>query len=192
MTQGLTRLQRWSHYISLLILLLGFLYGLNLRETVINRTRTYVNIQAGIRLEYPSNWLIDENSTSYLFRVRDMTRIGFKTTIQVSIEPLGEAMTPRGLLNSLALQRSTELPQYNTLSIDQITEPEQDLYGMTYYFTTSEVGTGNETLPIVVIGRDVLTIVRGQAIITTFRADAQDFSSQIPIFERFLDSLEFQ
>ena len=42
----------------------------------------YVNSEVGIRALYPQHWLID-TSGDYVFRVRDLSQLGFKTTIQV-------------------------------------------------------------------------------------------------------------
>lgn len=192
--EPLTRLQRWSHYLTVLVLLLAFIYGLNIRDTLVSATRTYTNIQAGISVRYPVNWLIDENdNASYIFRVRDMTRIGFKTTIQIAVEPVGPDASPQSILNSLALQRSTQLAQYNTLSIEGTNDIDNsESFRMTYYFTTSDVDAILETLPVVVIGQDVLTIVEGQAVVVTLRADAATFDEDLQVFERFLETLEFR
>lgn len=192
--EPLTRLQRWSHYLTVLVLLLAFIYGLNIRDTLVSATRTYTNIQAGISVRYPVNWLIDENdNASYIFRVRDMTRIGFKTTIQIAVEPVGPDASPQSILNSLALQRSTQLAQYNTLSIEGTNDIDNsESFRMTYYFTTSDVDAILETLPVVVIGQDVLTIVEGQAVVVTLRADATTFDEDLQVFKRFLETLEFR
>ena len=189
----LTRLQRWSHYLTILVCVLGLLYGLNIRQSLLEATIPYTNTQAGISLRYPANWLIDEDGDSYVFRVRDMTRIGFKTTIQISVEPVGAATSPQNVLNGLTLQRATQLAQYNTLSVESTDVFDFDnQISMTYFFTTSDVDAALEPIPTVVIGHDVLVVLRGQAIIVTFRSDAATFEQDSTIFDRFLGTLDLQ
>lgn len=189
----LTRLQRWSHYLTLLVCTMGFIYGLNMRQSILGATIPYSNIQAGIDVRYPANWLIDENGQDYIFRVRDMTRLGYKTTLQIDVRPVGPTSSAEVILNSLALQRSTRLSQYRTLLLSSGRQlNERESVEMTYSFTTTEADATLESLPNVVLGRDVLVILRGQAVIISFRADARTFDNDLAVFDRFLNSLEFQ
>lgn len=188
----LTRLQRWSHYLTLTLAGLAVFYALNLRDNAIYSTTTYINSRAGITAAYPSNWLIEEDGDSFVFRVRDLTRIGYKTTIQISIVPVGPATNERNVLTSLSLERSN-LATYNILSIDNFTLPDDSSGAeMRYVFTATEANPFLESLPVVVTGVDVLTIRRGQAIVITFLADARTFEQDREYFDRFLRSLEFQ
>ncbi|NJL55267.1 hypothetical protein HC928_08835 [bacterium] len=188
----LTRLQRWAHYLTMLTFGLGLLYGINMLQSLQTATIGYVDVRAGISVRYPVNWLFDDDG-SYIFRVRDMTRIGYKTTLQISVRPIGTQSSAEIVLNNLALQRSTQLNQYRTLSITPASPlNDQPAVAMTYLFTTTEVDAALESLPIVVLGRDVLVILRGQAVIITFTSDVATFDQDLAIFDRFLDSLELQ
>lgn len=153
---------------------------------------SYVDVEAGISVRYPVNWLIDEDGP-YIFRVRDMTRIGYKTTLQITTRPVGASSSAQIILNSLALQRATELNQYRTLSITPAMPlNDQPAVAMSYLFTTTEADEALESLPTVVLGRDVLVILSGQAVIITFTSDSSTFEQDLAIFDRFLSSLEFQ
>lgn len=189
---NLTRLQRWSHYLTLILAALAIFYAFNLRDNAIYATTPYVNSRAGITAAYPRNWLIEENGDGFVFRVRDLTRIGYKTTIQISIIPVGPATNERNVLTSLSLDRSN-LATYNILSITDFSLPDDSPGAeMRYVFTATESNPFLESLPVVVTGVDILTIRRGQAIVISFLADARTFDRDREYFDRFLRSLEFQ
>lgn len=188
----LTYRQRISHYIALLFGLFVFFVGINLRDSNLNATTLYANVEAGISAEYPRNWLIDTLG-DYIFRIRDVTKIGFKTTIQVSIRPVGSGTSTRSILDALTLNRSQILAAYNVLSItDSFNLPDETTAtSMNYTYADTENDPFLESIPSVVQGIDVLVIKRGQAIIISFLADATTYQQDYPTFERFLNSLEF-
>lgn len=182
--------QRWSHYLTLLLALVMILYGVNLRASVLGATEVYTNAQAGIRASYPSGWLLDEDG-DYVFRVRDMSRIGFKTTIQVTTRPVGPDMSGFNVLDNLNITRSQSLATYGILNTEPYALPDEtDATAMNYYFVDIEPNPFLESLPVVVAGLDILTIRGGQAIIITFQADSMSFDEARAIFDRFVSNLE--
>jgi hypothetical protein len=184
--------QRWNHYLVLLFGLTAFFIGVSLRDNALNATRLYANPQAGIQAEYPENWLIDQEG-DYIFRVRNMAQIGFKTTIQVAEKPVGGATSTRSILDALNLNRSQILAAYKVLSIeDSFPLPnEQQGTGMNYTYANIDNNPFLESVPVVIHGVDILTIKRGQAIIITFLSDASTYRENYPTFEHFLASMEF-
>ena len=62
---------------------------------------------------------------------------------------------------------------------------------MSYVYVAADDNPFLQTHPNRRRGLDILTIRRGQAIIITFLSDAHTFDDNLPIFERFLDDLEF-
>jgi hypothetical protein len=188
----LTFRQRWSHYLVLLFGLMAFFIGVNLRDSILNATSSYSNPQAGIQAKYPLNWLIDQNG-DYVFRVRDMAQIGFKTTIQVAARAVGEATSTRSILDALNLNRAQLLASYKALPVDNTfaLPNEEQVTAMSYTYAAVDNDPFLQSIPVVVRGIDVLTIKRGQAIIITFLSDASTYDENYPVFERFLASLEF-
>src|SRR5215213_1918283 len=95
--------QRWAHVVTLVIGVIVFVIGLNVRNTALTATTVYENLQAGILAYYPRGWLLDtQGEEEYVFRVRDMTRSGFKTTIQISVQPVSDETTSRSIADRLA------------------------------------------------------------------------------------------
>lgn len=189
---GLTFRQRWSHYFVLIFAVVGFLTGLNLRDTALNTTATYSNPRAGIVASYPQHWLLDEGANSYIFRVRDMAVTGFKTAIEVAARPVSASTTPRNIFDTLTLERAQTRAAYNVIAEDQFILPDETAtQAMWYTYVSTEVNPFLQSLPSVVEGIDILLIKRGQAIIVTFLSDARTFDQNLPILERFLRDLEF-
>ncbi len=183
--------QRWGHYFVLLFGALALFIGINLRDSALNATKVYTNSQAGIRAEYPENWLIDEGG-SYIFRVRDVSQVGFKTTIQVAARPISSVTTERNLVDALTLSRSQTLASYTAFSTRPFLLPnEVQATAVTYTYVASESNPFLESIPVVIEGLDILAISRGQAIIITFLSDSRTYDTNYPRFEQFLASLEF-
>lgn len=183
--------QRWSHYFALLFGALAVFIGVNLRDSALYATKVYTNSQAGIRAEYPDNWLIDEGG-NYVFRVRDVAQVGFKTTIQVAARPISSATTERNLVDALTLSRSQTLASYAAFGTRPYLLPnEVQATAVTYTYVASESNPFLESIPVVVEGLDILAISRGQAIIITFLSDSRTYTANYSRFAQFLVSLEF-
>lgn len=187
----LTQRQRWSHYFVFFYAALAIFIGYNLRVATLTATVPYINSEVGIRAAYPQRWLID-TSGNYVFRVRDLPQLGFKTSIQVDVQPVSINTSARNLLDTLSLSRVSTLSGYRVLSRQPYILPdEQEATAMVYVYVSSDDNPFLETVPTVVEGMDILTIRRGQAIIVTFLSDSNTFDENLPVFERFLDDLEF-
>lgn len=189
----LTQRQRWSHYFVLIYAAVAVFIGLQLRDAALYSSVPYINTQVGIRAYYPQNWLID-TAGDYVFRVRDMSRTGFKTTIQVDVLPITPSTTARNLFDSLILNRSQVLSMFRTISRGEpyMLPDEREGVAMTYVFV-EDVGSGAflESVPVVVEGLDILSFEGDQAIVITFLSDASTYEENLPVFERFLDDFEF-
>jgi hypothetical protein len=183
--------QRWGHFLTLLVAVLALLYGLNIRAGILNATEPYTNPEAGIRVSYPLNWLLDEQG-DYVFRVRDMTRVGFKTTLQIATRPIGPETTESFIQNQLDISRARAREAYKRLDSRSYTLPDGSRgRRMEYVYAEADVNPFLQTLPVVVRGTDILAIRGGQVIIITFLADAQTYNDDLAIFDRFMADLEF-
>ncbi len=187
----LTLRQRWAHVFTLLIAVVLLLFGLNLRNNILNATATFSSARAGVQAAYPQGWLLDTDG-EYVFRVRDMTRTRYKTTMQVAVRPVGPDSTERNVAERLGLDRATRLTAYQPLGTEPYTGSD-DISGqaLTYTYVSQQSSPFLEGIPSVVRGYDVIVISGGQAVIITFRADESLFDEEFPRFERFLRSLVF-
>jgi hypothetical protein len=189
----LTQRQRWGHYFVLIYAALAVFLGIQLRDAALSASQPYINTQVGIRAYYPQNWLIDTQG-DYVFRVRDMSQTGYKTTIQVDVLPVTASTTARNLFDSLILNRSQLLSNYRTLARGEpYALPDERTGTAMRYVFVDDVGSGAflESVPVVVQGLDVLSFEGDQAIVITFLSDASLYEENLPIFERFLNDFEF-
>lgn len=190
-SRGLTLRQRWANVFVFLISILMLLFGFNLRNQVATATTYYESFEAGIRAFYPENWLIDR-SGNYVFRVRDMSRAGYKTTFQVAVQPVGPDAQERNLADRLTLDRLQTFTDYRVQALVPYLLPNGiEAQAMSYTFVATEASPFLQGVPTVVRGLDILTIRGGQAVIISYRADARNFEDELVRFERFLQDLEF-
>jgi len=182
--------QRWAFALSYLLLLLGLLLGLNLRDNVLHRVSPYSNVEAGIAAEYPAGWLLDELPPN-IFRVRDHSHPGYPTTIEARTLPLGPDIVERNLLDQLSLQRAQTLIDYVVLGYEPFAMPDDNLaLSMNYAYIARENSPFLEGSATLVRGIDILSIRRGNALVLSYRADARIFEREYPTLLAFLRSLE--
>lgn len=190
-SEGLTLRQRWATVFTVLTCIMLMLLGLNLRNQALNATTLYVSPQAGITASYPVNWLLDTTG-NYVFRVRDMSRSGFKTTFQVTVQPIGADAQERNLADRLSLDRIIQFTDYRVQPLEDYTLPNgDDAQALNYTYVSTSASPFLQSVPTVVRGLDILVIRGGQAIVAIYRADADNFEAELPRFEQFLRQLEF-
>ena len=190
-SEGLTLRQRWANVFTILVCLLLMLLGLNLRNQALNATTFYESPQAGISAQYPQNWLLD-TAGDYVFRVRDMSRTGYKTTFQVSVLPVGPDAQERNIADRLSLDRVISFTAYSVQPLEPFTFGDDiQAQALNYTYVSSDASPFLDAVPTVVRAVDILIISSGQAIVITYRADANNFDEEFPRFEQFLRQLNF-
>jgi hypothetical protein len=184
--------QRWSHIFTIAYALLALFLVLQLKNATESATVIYSDPVVGITVQYPQNWLLDTSGDSVL-RISDESAEGFKTSIEVEVLPLGVGLAERNLVDNLILSRSQALASFDVLERSTITlgEDQRPATSMIFTYVDSEDNPFLESLPTVVEGVDVITTQGGQALIVTFLSDARGFEANLPIFQRFLDDLDF-
>ncbi|MDW8172498.1 MAG: hypothetical protein RML73_08435 [Anaerolineae bacterium] len=188
---GLTLRQRWATYLTLLVALGLFAFGLSRQSAALSRKTFYSDTETGISVSYPANWLRDR-SGDYVLRVRDMARKGFKTTLQVALIPIGADVQTRNVADRLTLSRAQTLTDYSVLAIEPYVLDSNEIgIGVLYTYVARESSPFLQGLPEVIVGYDVIKIARGQAVVATFRAEAGLYESEFHVFEDFLRSLVF-
>jgi hypothetical protein len=190
--RSLTTQQQWSTYFLIAWGIIALVIVLNARQRIITASSIYTNNEAGIIATYPSGWLIDESDGSYVFRARNMQEVGFKTAYQVSLRPISPSTTTRTIIDSLALQRSQTLAAYRILSSESFQLSQTlDAQQITYTYVDSDSNPFLETIPVTVVGIDIISISRGQAVIITLLSDANHLTENRERFFDFVDQLEF-
>lgn len=146
-------------------------------------------------LRYPAGWLLEGENASAIFRAWDPSSPG---TFTPSMEIVALAAEPGTTLDAaragLSLQRSRELERYRELAAEPVTvlggEP---AILVTYAWLADPTQeSGGNGLPVVVQAQD-LVFARGEAWTrATVAADASDFDTNAPDFDRFFASLDLK
>ncbi len=187
--------QRWASYLTILAALVGLVGGAFLHSRNLNATQLFENKEAGISAQYPTNWLLQQGKTSggaldYVFRAQDPSGIPFKTTLQVSLIPVGPQARAADIPDLLNMTRATAYAAYRPLAIVPVALS-KDVQGiqMTYAFVSSETNQFLQSVPIVVEAEDVIVLHSSRAVIITYKADSQSFDRDHHYFDSFLTSL---
>ena len=187
----ITPRQRWSIAFSYMLIVAGLLLGVNQRDSLLNQTSSYNNVAVGISASYPARWLLDESADN-VFRIRDMSHLGFNTTIEVRSLPVGADGAERNLLDHLSLERSQVYIDYSVLGYEPFRLPDDSqAVSMSYTFVSRHTSPFLEGVSSIVNGLDILTIRRGQALIISFRAESSNYERELVTFYRFVENLEF-
>lgn len=191
-SEQLTTRQRWGNVFVIVLGIVSLIIAWNLRLSIENQTSQYQNNEIGIAASYPSEWLLEDNLDDAVFSVRNIQERGFKTTFTVYVQPIGQETTKRTIFDALTMQRSQTLAAYRVLEIDTYTTNNNlVLDAATYTYVDTAATPFLEIIPTVVLGMDIIIFSNEQAIIISIVSDADHFQNNLPLFDRFVTSLEF-
>ena len=186
-----TRSQRFSNYFTLIYCALALLIGVNLRDSSLYGVTAFTNREVGITAYYPTNWLFSTTDTTVL-EVQDSQRLGYKTAIRIQVIPFASGMSPRNVIDTLALDRRISLPFYKILSISERPLQTDDITTVIEYTYVADLDDPFlQLVPSVVVGEDVIIVRRNQVILVSFAADANTYQQDYEVFQRFLETLDY-
>lgn len=189
--QGLSRAQLLNSFTVLAAAAAMMLVGLLLRNSALSATVPFVDERSGIRARIPANWLVTTDNPEYIMQAEDPGATPFKTTLRISVLPVGEEAAPRNVVDTLTLQRAGRLSTYRVLSTQIITFGESEALELNYTYVQAENNPFLSAVSVVVRGRDVVVIRGLQAIVMTYLEESSRFEQHEFIFDQFLDTLEF-
>ena len=187
---GLSFTQRWTSYLALAMAAAVLFVGITLRDASLNATQTLENLEAGVRAQVPRGWLLDTQSSEYVFRAEDPDALPFKTVLQVSVLPVGPDATPNLVLDLLNMQRAPRFSTYREIARTDETLRGEPAKRMIYAYTQDERNPFQATVPLVVQGVDVVVLRRSQAVIITYREERSTFDEHLYRFENLLRTVE--
>jgi hypothetical protein len=186
--------QRWSSYLTIILAVVMLSAGYILRTRALEATQRYENTSVGISTRYPVGWLLEEptDTKEFVMRVQDPAAIPFKTTLQISLIPIGPDARLSDLPSQLHITRATTLPIYRPLTASPMKLPNgRDGLQLTYAYASVESNPRLQSLPVIVRSVDVITLRNNQALVITYRADSQSFDRYYYFFESFLRALDY-
>jgi hypothetical protein len=187
----LTRTQRWANALTVLVAMGSLALGFLLKGQTLGSTLPFRDLAAGISARYPDGWLVD-STEDYVFRAREPELSGFSTTLQVAVRAIGSDASARNILDSQTMERAQVLAAYRPFNTVPFTLPDGEAaIRHDYVYVATQTNPYLEHIPVVVHGVDIVTIKRGQAIIVSFRVEADRFEEEVWRLDQFLASLEF-
>ncbi len=182
--------QRWNSYLAITMAVGVLFLGLSMRVGNLNATQEFEDLEAGVRAQVPLGWLLDNNSTDYVFRVQDPDALPFKTLLQVSVMTVGPDATPNTILDILNIQRAPRLSNYQELSRTDTFLRDDAAKRMMYAYTEFERNPFQSSVPLVIQGVDVVMLRPGEAVIITYREERAAFETNVYRFENLLATVE--
>ena len=95
------------------------------------------------------------------------------------------------VLDGLSLQRSSDLPAYRVLSIENTSVGGTQFTRLNFAFVDSDANPFVQRIPVVVRGMDILIRDGDRVIVATYMAEEAVFDENLPSFQRFLNSLRY-
>jgi hypothetical protein len=194
MNDGLNFRQRWATFLTIGVTVMALLAGLLLRSSVEGATQLFVDSATGIAARYPADWLLERGApgADFVFRVEDPTALAFKTTLSVSIQPIGPNATVYDVAELLTLKQAQTLAAYHYLGL----APIQLANGtaatrLSYAYAASAADPFLGSVPVVVQADDVIVLSHGQAIVAGYQSDAQSYAANQRYFVAFLRALTY-
>lgn len=187
---GLTKNDRFSAVLVVLVTVSALSLGLLLRQRSISDTWRYTNAQAGIEVAYPAGWMTDEQG-NYLVRLIDPRARPYKTQYVIRVVPVAGQTSIRNILDNLTLQRSVELSAYRVFEVAEANAGGRYVTRMQFAFVQTDANPFIERLPVVVQGEDVVILDADRAIIVTLMADRESYAENVESFEEFVGSLRY-
>lgn len=189
--RGLTRSQTINSVV-IAIVAVGLLFlGYLMRNSAISASTLFEDEASGVRALIPAGWLINQESPEAILTAEDPGATPFKTFLSIRLLPVGAEATPRNVVDTLTLQRSSSLSTYRVLSLEPLLLGEDQALEMTYAYVQADNNPFLSTVPLVVQGRDVVVLRSGQAVIITYREERSRFDANEYLFENFLATVEF-
>ncbi len=189
-TPSLSFVQRWNTYLALLMAAGILLLGITLRDSALSATQTFEDLEAGVRAQLPSGWLLETGGEGFVVRAQDPDALPFKTTLQIAVLPIGPDATPNTVLDLLTMQRAPRFSTYKEIARSDETLRGDPAKRMTYAYTQDERNPFQASVPLVVEGVDVVVLRRGQAVIITYREERTAFAANLYRFEDLLQTVE--
>jgi hypothetical protein len=114
----------------------------------------------------------------------------FDAVLELRSRPLAAGADPAIVLDTLALERGSQVTAYKTLSTDQVSVGGETATRRTFAYVHVDRNPYVDRLPAVVQGTDLALRGDDRVIVATFLAGADDFEADYRYFRAFVESLE--
>jgi hypothetical protein len=181
--------QRVADWAAIIVTIVAVLAGWLIKNSVQNRSIPFAN--SGISARIPEGWLATKTQGNEILHVTDPLSSGFGTTYTIENIPVATDATVDQVVSMLTLQRGQSMNSYRVLEQQAVTVSGQAAYEIGYVYVESNPNLTHNQIPNIVQGMDYIFLNGDHAIVATYWADANKYTSDLERFQSFLSSLKF-
>lgn len=187
-----SRAQGLAEWMVILLVAIALIAGWGLKASAENAVERYS--ANGITLSYPAHWMPSRPSDGSL-RFRDTQAGGVPATITVrpasACSAEAAAATVAAEAEGLILTHGSNLTAYSTLSTASAAFRGQPARRVSYAYVQDNANAFLQSLPVVMLGEDLVTYQQGQVYVISLRATQGEFAAAQGKFEALLGSIAF-
>ncbi len=142
---------------------------------------TYQNPSAGIKIEYPQNWNLQEILDPITKEVVEIFSPNYQASLLITVEPLPQPIS----LNEYSNQQTQNIKQFATPPYQMNTQ-EDTLAKRRAFMVTYEANEGGK----IIKRKEVWTLKNQKAYVVTYQAETGVYSNFLPTVETMINSLE--
>ncbi len=188
-TKSTSNGQLFADWVMIVLTLAALVAGWFVMNGVQGRSVSFES--AGISAQTPLGWLTSSVKGNEILHVSDPLSSGFSTTYTIQNIPIASGSTVNDVVSQLILDRGQTLDSFRVLDQRPVTVNGQEAYEMDYVFVDSNPDPTHNSLPNVVRGQDFIFLKADHAVVATYWADENSYTSDLGRFQRFLGSLKF-
>lgn len=178
-----------GEWLVILMVIVALLAGWGVKSLAENQVSLYQ--MGNLSLAYPAGWSVSTSDGVTTFK--DMRSGGAPPVIQIATIPIVAARPATQTLaleaDALALSRAQELVAYRILEMDDTaTLHGQPALRVSYVFVLDEPDAFEQHLPLVMLGKDLLTCQGDQVIVFSLQAAQAEFEQAQRHFHKLVDS----
>jgi hypothetical protein len=180
---------RYAEVAVLVLTAIALLLGWTLMNNVESRAVKFE--QNGLTAFVPAGWRTSQGDGDVLVSAADLTSGGFATTYMVRALPVAKDASLKDTASLLTLNDGQTYTAYRVLDSQPVTINGREAYKVTYAYVESNPDMTHADLPTVVRGVDYIFLSGGKAIVVSYHASEDNFTSDFARFRQFVLSLTF-
>ncbi len=180
---------RYSDWAVIVVTLVAVLLGWLLMSNVQSRSVPFDS--GGVKGQMPAGWVTDLAEAGVVLHTSELGGSGFSTTYQLEVIPVASDVSPSDVASFYSIDRAQNLNTVRVLEQQDVTVNGQNGYKVTYAFVDADSDLTRADVPVVVRGVDYFFVAGDHAVVVTYQAGEDNYTTDFGRFRRFLESLDY-
>lgn len=180
---------RYSDWAVIVVTLVAVLLGWLLMSNVQSRSVPFDS--GGVKGQMPAGWVTDLAEAGVVLHTSELGGSGFSTTYQLEVIPVASDVSPSDVASFYSIDRAQNLNTVRVLEQQDVTVNGQNGYKVTYAFVDADSDLTRADVPVVVRGVDYFFIAGDHAVVVTYQAGEDNYTTDFGRFRQFLKSLDY-